>query len=85
MDAALNGGFHLAYLIGAALVGVAIVIAVSVLRSGSPAAAGQDAEPHAEPHADRRRPRARVLRRALSTIIACPIVCISPNPTRPTR
>jgi hypothetical protein len=31
-DAALNAGFHLAYLIGAALVGVAIVIALTVLR-----------------------------------------------------
>jgi hypothetical protein len=48
-DAALNGGFHLAYLIGAALVGVAIVVALSVLRSGTPAAAAQQAEPHAEP------------------------------------
>jgi EmrB/QacA subfamily drug resistance transporter len=31
--AALNGGFHLAYVIGAALVAVAIVIATTVLRS----------------------------------------------------
>jgi EmrB/QacA subfamily drug resistance transporter len=31
--AALNGGFHLAYVIGAALVAVAIVIALTVLRS----------------------------------------------------
>ena len=30
--AALNSGYHLAYLIGAALVGVAIVIALAVLR-----------------------------------------------------
>jgi len=51
VNAALNGGFHLAYLIGAALVGVAILVALTVLRSGSPAAASQ----HAEPHADRRR------------------------------
>ena len=50
VDAALNGGFHLAYLIGAALVGVAIVAALTVLRSGSPAAAAH----HAEPHGDRR-------------------------------
>ena len=50
VDAALNGGFHLAYLIGAALVGVAIVVALTVLRSGSPAAAAH----HAEPHGDRR-------------------------------
>ena len=48
VDAALNGGFHLAYLIGAALVAVAIVVALSVLRSGSPAEANQHAEPHAE-------------------------------------
>ena len=48
VDAALNGGFHLAYLIGAGLVGVAIVAALTVLRSGSPAAAGHDAAPHAE-------------------------------------
>ncbi|MEA2439276.1 MAG: hypothetical protein QOH76_700 [Thermoleophilaceae bacterium] len=31
--AALNGGYHLAYMIGAALVGVAIVVATTVLRS----------------------------------------------------
>ncbi len=31
-DAALNSGFHLAYLIGAALVGLALVIAVTVLQ-----------------------------------------------------
>jgi EmrB/QacA subfamily drug resistance transporter len=52
VDAALNGGFHLAYLIGAALVGVAIVVALGVLRSGSPVAVGH----HAEAHADSRRP-----------------------------
>jgi EmrB/QacA subfamily drug resistance transporter len=51
VDAALNGGFHLAYLIGAALVGVAIVVALTVLRSGSPAAAAH----HAESPTDRRR------------------------------
>jgi EmrB/QacA subfamily drug resistance transporter len=51
VDAALNGGFHLAYLIGAALVAVAIVAALSVLRSGSPA----EANDHAEPHGERRR------------------------------
>ena len=50
VDAALNGGFHLAYLIGAALVAVAIVVALSVLRSGSPAAAAHHAEPHADRH-----------------------------------
>jgi EmrB/QacA subfamily drug resistance transporter len=54
VNAALNGGFHLAYLIGAALVGVAIVVALTVLRSGSPATAAHQAESHADP----RRPQA---------------------------
>jgi EmrB/QacA subfamily drug resistance transporter len=36
--AALNSGFHLAYLVGAALVAVAFVLAVSVLREEAPAA-----------------------------------------------
>ena len=36
--------------------------------------------------ARRAQPRgARVLRRGLSTIVACPIACTSPTPTRPTR
>jgi len=35
--AALNSGYHLAYLVGAGLVGAAVVIAVTVLRSPSPA------------------------------------------------
>jgi EmrB/QacA subfamily drug resistance transporter len=35
-DAALNSGYHLAYLIGAALVGIALVVAVVVLRQPSP-------------------------------------------------
>ena len=35
---ALNSGFHLAYLIGAALIGVAIVIALRAFRSEEPAA-----------------------------------------------
>jgi EmrB/QacA subfamily drug resistance transporter len=48
VNAALNGGFHLAYLIGAALVGVAIVVALIVLRSGSPAEANHRAEAHSE-------------------------------------
>jgi EmrB/QacA subfamily drug resistance transporter len=38
MADALNGGFHLAYAVGAALTAVAIVTAVTVLRSQSPAA-----------------------------------------------
>jgi EmrB/QacA subfamily drug resistance transporter len=44
--AALNGGYHLAYLIGAGLVGVAILVAVTVLvQPRMPAAAGGPAEP----------------------------------------
>ncbi len=38
MAEALNGGFHLAYAVGAALTAVAIVTSVTVLRSQSPAA-----------------------------------------------
>ena len=52
VDAALNGGFHLAYLIGAGLVAAAIVAALTLLRSGSPAAAAHGPERPA----DRRRP-----------------------------
>jgi EmrB/QacA subfamily drug resistance transporter len=49
--AALNGGFHLAYLIGAALAAMAIVAAVTVLRSESPAAMAAHAggDPHGHP------------------------------------
>ena len=36
---ALNSGYHLAYLLGAALIAVALVVAVIVVRSKSPAAA----------------------------------------------
>jgi sugar phosphate permease len=55
---ALNSGFHIAYLIGAALVAVAFAVAVTVLRDPSPAAlaaahgGGQEAgaeTPGAEP------------------------------------
>jgi EmrB/QacA subfamily drug resistance transporter len=47
---ALNSGYHLAYLIGAALTLLAIVVAVVVLRSRPPAEAVQEVEPHrAEP------------------------------------
>jgi EmrB/QacA subfamily drug resistance transporter len=38
--AALNAGYHLAYLIGAILVAVAVVVAVTVLRSRTPRLAG---------------------------------------------
>jgi EmrB/QacA subfamily drug resistance transporter len=37
---ALNSGYHLAYLIGAALIAVALVVALTVVRSKAPAAAG---------------------------------------------
>ena len=75
-----TAAYHLAYLIGAALVGVAIVVAATVLRSGSPAGgASSRAARRASPRG------AGVLRRVLSTIVACPIACTSPNPTRPTR
>jgi EmrB/QacA subfamily drug resistance transporter len=43
--AALTGGYHLAFLIGAALAVTAIVVAVSVLRSQTPAATEEEAEP----------------------------------------
>jgi MFS family permease len=43
--AALNSGFHLAYLVGAALVGIAIAIAIFVLRPAPvPAMAAEHAE-----------------------------------------
>jgi MFS family permease len=42
---ALNSGFHLAYLVGAALVGVALMVAVAVLRY-EPAPGGAEAPEH---------------------------------------
>jgi EmrB/QacA subfamily drug resistance transporter len=42
---ALTSGYHLAYLIGAGLVGVAIAVALTVLRPQNPAAGRADAEP----------------------------------------
>jgi EmrB/QacA subfamily drug resistance transporter len=49
LASALNSGYHLAYLIGAALVAVAIVVAVRVFRSEAPAAerAGEPAHDRA--------------------------------------
>ena len=48
--AALNAGYHLAYLLGAALIAVAVVVAVTVVRSQSPAAAeAPDAVGEAKP------------------------------------
>ncbi|HYU65307.1 MAG TPA: hypothetical protein VEK09_01020, partial [Jatrophihabitantaceae bacterium] len=44
--AALNSGYHLAYLIGAGLVAAAIVIAIAVLRPSAPAVA--EAQPAAD-------------------------------------
>ena len=41
---ALNSGYHLAYLIGAALVLVALVVSVAVLRWEAPAAANEEAD-----------------------------------------
>jgi EmrB/QacA subfamily drug resistance transporter len=44
-DAALNSGYHLAYLIGAALIGAAVLVALFVVRAEPLAGAGQaDAE-----------------------------------------
>ena len=45
-DSALNAGYHLAYVIGAALVAVAIVVAVGVLRSESAVTPTHDAAPN---------------------------------------
>jgi hypothetical protein len=44
--AALNSGYHLAYLVGAALVGVALVVALRVFRD-EPAAATETEAPMA--------------------------------------
>jgi EmrB/QacA subfamily drug resistance transporter len=52
MASALNSGYHLAYLVGAALVALAIVAALGVLRSEAPAAA------HPEDDAEAKRRRA---------------------------
>ena len=50
LEEALNGGYHVAYVIGATLAAVAIVTAATVLREGSPAAmAAHGAPEHAEP------------------------------------
>ena len=43
--AALNGGYHLAYLVGAALTVVAIVVAVVALRSPAQPRSAHAAEP----------------------------------------
>jgi EmrB/QacA subfamily drug resistance transporter len=42
--AALNSGYHLAYLVGASLVGVALLLSIFVLRSPAKAPAEQEAE-----------------------------------------
>jgi EmrB/QacA subfamily drug resistance transporter len=46
---ALNSGYHLAYLIGVVLIGVAIMVAVGVVRSAVPATTGVEADAEAEP------------------------------------
>jgi EmrB/QacA subfamily drug resistance transporter len=46
---ALNSGYHLAYLIGAALVAAAIAVALGVVRPDAPAAADEPALASAEP------------------------------------
>jgi EmrB/QacA subfamily drug resistance transporter len=43
--AALNSGFHLAYIVGAALVAVAMVVALRAFKWGVPAMPGEAAEP----------------------------------------
>ncbi len=48
-DAALNGGYHLAYLIGAGLVGIALVVAVTMLRSEPTPGEDANADVEAEP------------------------------------
>ena len=47
--AALNAGYHLAYLVGAGLVGVAVCIAIGVLRAGASALVTRTAESVPEP------------------------------------
>jgi MFS family permease len=47
--AALNSGYHLAYLVGLAMVGLAMVVALAVLRSGAPAVAPDGEATRAEP------------------------------------
>jgi MFS family permease len=56
--AALNSGYHLAYLVGAGLVLVAIAIAVSYLRSSVPEAAAEPMEIAPEPAPEGRTVRA---------------------------
>jgi MFS family permease len=43
-DAALNAGYHLAYLIGAGAIAIAVVVAVVVVRSTRPATDGAEVE-----------------------------------------
>jgi MFS family permease len=50
MAEALNGGYHLAYLIGAGLAVAAIVAAVTIMRAEKPAAMMAGAHGEAEPH-----------------------------------
>jgi EmrB/QacA subfamily drug resistance transporter len=54
-DAALNSGYHLAYLIGSALMAAAVLVAVVVVRAvpAQAAGSGEGSEPAAAPEGDR--------------------------------
>jgi EmrB/QacA subfamily drug resistance transporter len=56
LNSALNSGYHLAYLIGAALVAMAIIAALGVLRSETPATATAKEEAHAGAETARAQP-----------------------------
>jgi EmrB/QacA subfamily drug resistance transporter len=49
LASALNSGYHVAYLIGAALVAVALVVALTVLGDNRPAAEAEQVEAEAQP------------------------------------
>jgi len=51
VSAALNGGYHLAYLIGAVLVAVAVVAALTLLRDQRPPIAATEEHAEQAPHA----------------------------------
>ncbi len=49
VDAALNGGYHLAYLVGAGLVGISLVVAVTVLQGVPGTGAESESQVETEP------------------------------------
>jgi EmrB/QacA subfamily drug resistance transporter len=51
VSAALNGGYHLAYLIGAVLVAIAVVAAITLLRDQRPPVAATEEHAEHAPHA----------------------------------